>query len=100
MDPNAIVSLVSSFVGGFVLTWLRGFSWFGTSVTYVVALSGGVLCVFLIGTAHDAQGWIFGVMAYTLAVMGGVQLGGDTARMRSDAGLPTAILPKFNELSK
>jgi len=98
LNEGQVVTLVSSFLGGFAMTWLRGFSWFGDSTTYLLAFIGGTLCTSLLG-AHTPIEWMLGIMSHTLTVLGAVHVGGGGARVREARGIPAAVLPKFNELS-
>jgi len=98
MDEKALVTLVAGFVGGFVMTWFRGYSWFGDGVTSAVALAAGTLCAWLLG-AHTPLEWTVGIMSHTLTVFGAVHVGGNVAKMRAQTNLPATVIPQFNELS-
>lgn len=98
MEEQQFVALVSSFVGGFVMTWLRGYGWFGEGLTYLASLLGGALCAWLLG-AHDGMSWAVGIMSHTLTILGGVHVGGGAARARAATNLPAHVLPKYNEIS-
>lgn len=99
ISKDAIVTLVSSFLGGFVMTWLRGYQWCGDAVTYAVALLGAALITGLLHAVGWEQ-WAFGIMSHALAVLGAVHVGGTAAKARASTNLPAAVLPQFNELSK
>ena len=98
MNSDAVTALVSSFVGGFLLTWVRGYKWFGDGATSALALGGGVLCAWMLG-AHTPMGWGAAIMEHTLTVFGAVHVGGMAANARGATTLPAAAMPKFNELS-
>lgn len=98
MDDKAVVTLVSSFIGGFAMTWLRGYRWFGDGATSALALAGGAVCAWMLG-AHTPIQWGLGIMEHTLTVFGAVHVGGMTANVRAATSLPAAAMPKFNELS-
>ena len=106
MEPNAIAALVSNFISGFAMTWLRGYHWWGEGPTYILALLGGVLITGLTaktahGTASIGVGtWIVDTMTYTLVVIGSVKVGGDVARARANTAIPAAVMPQFSEISK
>jgi hypothetical protein len=99
MSPEQIVTLIASFLGGFGMTWLRGFTWFNDGGTNVVALLGGILATYLIGASAPSD-WVFGIMAHTLTIYGAVHVGGNLAKMRAKSDLPAAVMPQYNELSK
>jgi hypothetical protein len=99
ISNDAVIALVCSFVGGFLMTWFRGYSWFGEGVTYVVAILGGATVTLLLG-ATTGLDWTIGIMQHTLTVFGAVHVGGNLAKARATTSLPAAVMPEFNELSK
>lgn len=98
MDERAVVTLVATFIGGFGMTWLRGYRWFGDTATSVAALLGGVVCTWLIG-AQTPIAWAVGIMTHTTTVFGAVHVGGLAAKARAATNLPAAVIPQFNEIS-
>jgi hypothetical protein len=106
LEPNAIAALVSNFISGFAMTWLRGYHWFTEGATYALALAGGLLIAGLTSkVAHGGNAgigdWIVDTMTYTLVVIGSVKVGGDVARARATkTDIPAAVIPQFSEISK
>lgn len=99
ISKDSVVALMSSFVGGFVMTWFRGYKWFNEGVTYIVSLLGGALVTLMLGATTGIE-WGIGIMTYTLMIFGAVHVGGSAAKARATTSLPPAVLPQFNELSK
>ena len=103
MEQNQTIVLLASFLGGFVMQWLRALPGFSERWTYVVALFGGVLGFFLTvspsdvpGLAEGFLGWTprasfiaLAVMQHTLTILGGVMVGHSASHM-------TPVVPKFN----
>lgn len=99
ISKDAVVALVGTFMGGFIMTWFRGYNWFNEGVTYIVALLGGAVVTLLLGASTGIE-WMIGVMQYSLMILGGIHVGGGAAAARAATPLPAIVLPKFNELSK
>lgn len=97
MDEQQTVALVASFIGGFVMGFLRGFPWFGEGITYVLALAGGAVVTKILG-ADDAMAWTVGIMSHTLTIFGAIHVQGGLAKARANTNLPAAVMPNYSEL--
>lgn len=103
MDSGAI--LITTFFGGYVLQWARGFKRFGDGATLLAAIAGGVLASFMVLTASDIAGktaletfQVFAVPTFqnALVILGGTFTGHVAAQSRS----PVKLAPKFSEFGK
>jgi uncharacterized membrane protein YeiB len=84
------VGMLSGF--GFVMQFLRGFSWFGDGLTVIAAVALGALMAY---TRHGPNLIAVGVqtVVHFLEVMGGLSVGHLASRN-------TKLVPKFNAYSQ
>ena len=99
MEKQAVVTLVSSFIGGIGMTFLKGFKWFGDPAVVVVSVLGGVLATWMTEQHPTPAMWAFWIMTHTLTVFGAVHVADMAAKGRANLNLPAAMLPQNNELS-
>lgn len=98
MDEQQAALLVS-FLTGYGVQWLRGFSWFNDSQSVFVWLVGGIVATFLTSTPPTgdpyqiAQVLLTRTLANAMTIAGGTAVGHVVSRN-------SPLAPRFNDLSK
>lgn len=91
-DAGRVVALVSTFISGFAMQWLRQYPWFRDDLVFAVALVGGVICAWLLEPATRVEAAL-AVMQNTLTILGGV-FAGHAASYKVNG------IPRYNDRGK